>query len=546
MKICAISMQIGPAFKEMGHEVVNFWPQENIFDLRAALAERSFIPDLIFQKETLGPRVILKGLQDFPCPKIFWSLDTHLNIFWQTYYCRLFDGVLTPHLSIFQKGLRPLHSAMGRLAIYGIERPWRPFAERLHDVAFVGRITEYRPLRKWLAEFLEKNYKATVVQEIPFAEMLDLYGESRLAPNESLLSEVNFRLLEAASCGCLVLSQDVGPDQNVLFGPGREIETYTHVLELKALLGHHLARLEQAERMARAAWERVQKEHLLRHRCQSVLDFGVRLSPAAALGHNAETAYWLTLRHLHRAGMLVSSSEDIIKALTLLVPTPEVLAALILVLTEGSQKDAALGVISRILSEGMHPNDFELNLAGSMAGIFLDDWNVSKQFWYRYTAQNGSGSSSKPESPAHLCLLWARELSSANLLGSSGFQYDPTAHVPKDAVECLYLAQRLAPDDLEITRRLDALLSRLPGREYMRLGHLSHLALHTPKNWRTGLLLGLMNLKAFRMQQGLEEVLLAMGNAVRQGKKDSFLRTLSALDPKGYVLAALKEWGTSS
>jgi len=553
MKICSISMRVGAALKDMGHEVLSLWPREPLFDLEAALAEQSFVPELIIQEENLGQRVLLQGLQHFSCPKVFWSLDTHLNLFWQAHYFRLFDGVLSPHVSILERDLRAPHPPFARLAMFGAERPWTPFAERPHAVAFVGRITEQRPLRRWLAEFLEERYGARVAQDISFAQMLDLYCTSRLAPNESMLGEVNFRLLEAASCGCLVLGQDVGPDQDVLFACGREIETYGHVLELNSLLEHYAARPEEAERLGRAAWERVQREHLVRHRCQGILDFSARLTPAGAQGKDLEAAHWLALAHLQRAGMFAAAWEELAQALGRLAPTPEVVSALLTLLVENGQRDAALRLLHRILSGGTQSgqlgqpgqpgqldqlDQLDVNLAGSLAGIFLDDWDLARLFWYRHTAANAANRA-VPASPARLCLLWARELIAAGRPGSEGFAYDPTAHLPRAAVECLFLAQRLDPGDLETTRRLDALAATLGGQDFIRLGHLSHLALHAPEDWRIGLQLGLANLRAFRLQVGLEEVAQARGKAAAQGKEEGFFRMLAALDPKGSVRAAL-------
>lgn len=540
MKICSISMRVGAALQDLGHEVQCFWPREPLFDLRAALAERFFSPDLIFQEESLGQRVVLQGLEHFACPKVFWSVDTHVNLFWQEQYFRLFTGVLTPHLSILQNALRPPHPPYARLAMFGADRPFRPFSERRHDVGFVGRMTQHRPLRRWLAEFLEAHSKARLAQDISFVDMFELYSDCRLAPNESLLSEVNFRLLEAASCGCLVLSQNVGPDQDALFASGAEIETYAHVLELKVLLDHYTARPELAERLGRAAWERVQREHLVRHRCQSILDFSAGLCPARPQPDEVQAASWLTLAQLRRAGMFTMPVEDLAQALGRLQPTPEAVSALVTLLAEAGRKDAALAMLYRLLAEKAHTDQLDVNLAGSLAGIFLDDWSLAKQFWYRHTAAKPSGGA-QVRDPARLCLLWARELVAAGRLGSSGFPYDPCAHLPRAAVECLYLAQRLDPEDLETTRRLAALTSTLPGHDFIQLGHLSHLALHSPKDWRTSLQLGLTNLRAFRLELGLEEILLARDSAQGQGKAESFLRMLGTLDPKGLVLAALEQ-----
>ena len=57
----------------------------------------NFRPDVIIQMEYLGRRVFLSGMSELDCPKIFWAVDSHLNLFWQRWYGRLFDVVLTPH-----------------------------------------------------------------------------------------------------------------------------------------------------------------------------------------------------------------------------------------------------------------------------------------------------------------------------------------------------------------------------------------------------------------------------------------------------------------
>ncbi|WP_459858434.1 glycosyltransferase family protein [Humidesulfovibrio idahonensis] len=549
MRICAISIRIGSALRDMGHEVLNLWPSETLFDLEAALAERSFTPELIFQEESLGPRVILGGLARFSCPKIFWSLDTHLNWHWQRFYCRLFDGVLTPHMGILEKQPRPPGQALGRMAMFGADRPWRPFAERGRDLGFVGRVTESRPVRGWLVQFLTERYGAAIAQDLTFPEMLDFYCATRLAPNEALLSEVNFRLVEAASCGCLVLSQDVGPDQDALFARGREIETYGHVLELESLLDHYLARPDEAESLGRAAWERVQREHLVAHRCAAMLDFASGLTHAAARGAQAETAYWLSLTHLQRAGMFAATAQGLGQNLARLPQAPEVLAARLTLLVEnasaGCSGEAALALARQILAEGAHADQLEVNLAGSMAALFLDDWSLARQFWRRHEAATGQKPAPQPESPAKLCLLWAKVLTAAERFGSAGFPFDPATRLPRAAVECLYLAQRLDPEDIETTRRLAAQTASLRGHDFTRLGQLSTLALHRPGDWRTGLQLGMAGLKTYRREAGLEEIVLALGQAQAQGKVEGFLGTLAALDPGGGVLAELRKRGVA-
>ncbi len=285
MNIVTVSCHLSRAFDSLGHRVLEFTPRGPFFNLLKAIEETGFEPDLVFQQEHLASRVFLQGLDQIHCPKIFWAVDAHLNLFWHRHYARLFDGLLTPHLSLvepFSESLPPL----GRLSWYGRKLDWIPFSKRKRHISFVGRITSARPRRHSAAAFLLERYDASIRTDLPINGLLELYTETRLAPNESIAMEVNFRLLEAASCGCLVIGPDIGPDQDVLFTPGKEIETYGHVLELQAKLDYYSDNPDKAEPLARAAWTRVHAEHQPEHRAQAVLHFAQGLTASAATGPN--------------------------------------------------------------------------------------------------------------------------------------------------------------------------------------------------------------------------------------------------------------------
>lgn len=561
MRICAVAMLLGRELARQGHEVLSLWPDSPLFDLRAECARQGFEPELIVQEERLAGRVFLEGLPYFLCPKVFWSLDTHLNWHWQRHYVRLFDGLLTPHLDLLAK-LPPVEASgdsltapvavpvAGRMAMFAPARPWRPHAQRSRAVSFVGRITPQRPVRQWLAEFLSRGWGAALAQDLPFDAMADLYCDTRLAPNESLLGEVNFRLMEAAGCGCLVLGQNVGPDQDALFAPGVEIETCADALELREKLDRALAEPDRAEAMARAAWERVRREHLIEHRCRALVEFAAGLPRRAATGERARVAFTLGLAHLGRAGMGATPADVLSQALARLPHEAEVLAARIaLAVEECVEANAAenpaenaaggcgeaLALLYMILAEELLPESLAVNLAGSMAGILLGDMALARQFWAR-----GAHRRELPIDPVRLCLLWAGELAQAGLSASAGFAYDPARHLPRAAVECLHLARRLAPDDVEVIRRLAALTGTLRGGDYLRLGHLSQLALRARQDWRAGLALGLANLRVYRVADGLEELANARASALAQGKGEAFLRALAAQEPSGRALIALK------
>lgn len=223
------------------------------------------------------------------------------------------------------------------------------------------------------------------------------------------------------------------------------------------------------------------------------------------------------------------------RALALLPATAETLAARIGLAVEEGGRDEALALLHAILAEGAHPEALEVNLAGSMAGVLLEDFALARQYWAR-----GARRRELPADPVRLCLLWAGELAAAGLSGSGGFPYDAARHLPRAAVECLHLARRLAPDEVEVIRRLAALTESLRGGAFLLLGHLSELALRARADWRAGLRLGLANLRVFRIADGLAELAHARETAASQGKLEAFLRALAAHDAGGRVLEALR------
>lgn len=545
MNILCIHGGLARALSKLGHEVLA--PQvgpEPLLDVPALLAREGFAPDLILQQERLDHRVLLQGLEQVDCPKIYWSVDSHLNLFWQRYYLRLFDGVATPHPSLF-KNLDDAPPVLG-LAVSGFARPFEAFARRRHDIAFVGRISRARPLRGWLAEFLEQGYarhSPVLAQDLSWQEMMALYQDTCLAPNEAILGEVNFRLLEAASCGCLVLSPNVGEDQDALFLPGREIAVYDHVLELKALMDRYLAHPEKAEAVARAAWERVNREHLPIHRAEKLLTFAHGLTGSTVTGDRAATAMAMARYRLWRNNGLPGLDAQAMDAeLAALSGAAEVTAARLGLMVQAGAKGKALELALAVLARDIHPDDAELNLAGSMTGIYADRWPLALQFFYRQA--RAERSSARPANPVELCLQWAALLTRRGMTMTPGSRHEAATMPPTTAEECLNLAGRLDPHDLDAARKLDALYARTKGYDYMRMGALSFLTLHArqkqPKNWRLGLGLGLVNLRAFRLQQGLEELVLALDIARKNDREQAFYRALDGMDPSGLTRAALK------
>ncbi|HPE37770.1 MAG TPA: hypothetical protein PK625_11490, partial [Spirochaetales bacterium] len=77
LRILAVNTPLAPALRELGHTVLDLFLENGVHDLPALLEQHGFTPDLVLHMENLGRRGLLTGLSALPCPKIFWSVDTH-------------------------------------------------------------------------------------------------------------------------------------------------------------------------------------------------------------------------------------------------------------------------------------------------------------------------------------------------------------------------------------------------------------------------------------------------------------------------------------
>ncbi len=531
------------SLREAGHNVLHFSPSEvGTIDLPAVLAKNRFTPDLIFQAEHLARRLLLAGLPGINCPKIFWAIDSHLNLYWQRYYARLFDAVLTPHPSLW-RDLPPewRHPCVRQFTKPGWARPFKPHGERSRLLSLVGVLNKHRHLRLKLAELLKTRWGVEARQNIAFNDMLDLYDDTRLIPNESIAREVNFRLMETASCGAVPLTQDVGPDQDSLFEPGREMLVYRDAVELVAQIEALAANPERAEAIGRAAWERVQREHLPAHRVAQIEALAQELARGTAQEPTRGTAQeptqepipekrtpplteehslallWLCNVQMHRSWQVENRPVALLAAGESLLQTPEILAYRLRLVAEYDKAPAALPALEQILAQNLHRSDLDLNLAGSLIAVRARNWPVALQFWLRQTLYGREGQNyapgrdvAKPQNFYELCLAWSDLLPKAGRKAQLGLTVNSAAGIPECAWTVLLLAQTLPqdqipPKDLPRLKRIEALTANIKGLEFYHLGYLAQLCLAEPDDWRLQMRYADACLQTFRLEEGLAE-----------------------------------------
>ena len=592
LRVCLVHAfgPLGPALKQLGCEVLSLSPDHSgLFDLPAELRRHGFEPDLLLQRERLGPRLLLSGLHTLPCVRAFWAIDPHLNAFWHAPYAQLFDLVFST-----QRRWMPQLAACGPVCLrhlpwHAPDQPFTPFQSRAHLAGFVGRLGPTRPARTWLAELMRGllGEGFALRDNLDFQPMLDFYGDTQVVPNESITGEVNFRLFEAAGCGCVVLAQDLGPEQAELFEPGREMLVCADALELAENLSLLAKRPRLAEAMGRAAWERAQAEHLPQARARAILH-EANLAPRRMLGADA-SRLWLALAQagLCEAERLPGQAESVLAELTELSKYSALAEQSLL----GAVRDAApllllnarlrlahslgrTGEVAALLqqveaqAETLPPLDagHGLSLALTCCALLLGlggpqrlPTDVPRALRFAARARvdlgdfgfdvcddvcddgsgPGSGEGGDEDVAFRLLLAWARRLDAAHTPARGGFGFDAAKHLPASASECLHCALALRPGDTTALRASIDALGREPGAEALRLGLLSDLGLRQRDDWRIGLELGLVNLQAFRPGPGLDEIRMAAHLAEAQGQAEHFLQALAQADANGHLRRAL-------
>jgi len=529
---------LAPALKEAGLEVLSLSPGPGLFALAPELSRRGFAPDAVFQVETLGPRTLVSDLDAIPAIKAFLSQDTHLNAFWHIHYGALFDLVLTTQpgwkKALAEGGLDGVET----LGWTGRPAPRKPFSARQTPVGFVGRFDERRPARQWMADYLGPRFQAVFRSDLPPAEVGEFYADTRIVPNEAIMGEINMRLFEAASAGCLVLNQDAGDALAEFFEPGKEVLVYRDVLELADLLRHYGARTAEAEAIGLAARARVEREHLPVHRAARLLRLLADRPGRAASGQAARTALALAIFALWQAGRITVNQDWLEKELAVCGSDPAGGAALMGLWAAMGRDERLLAHLSLELAAKIPQKTFRHCLAASTAALKLNRLDLAKLYYYRYM-QHEKRPAGKPDGASELYVLWSREAMRHGLFARPGLVFDPTRLLPACAADCLVCALKVNENDLDAARKLEEILSRTGGMDPTRIALLSHVTMQAPDDWKSILRLGMANLRNFRLEEGLEELFMARDAAARTGREALFVRALTWLDAGGKAREAL-------
>lgn len=144
---------------------------------------------------------------------------------------------------------------------------------KIYDIGFVGRNAKKFERGRHL-ELLKKNYPKSFIGEIDFRKMGEIYSASKIGFNSSIVNDINMRIFEIISSGCLLLTNHIKNNGfNELFESGKHLVEYKSDKNLLELIDYYLKNAEERERIAQAGYDLVINKHTYYRRVQTMFNY---------------------------------------------------------------------------------------------------------------------------------------------------------------------------------------------------------------------------------------------------------------------------------
>lgn len=183
------------------------------------------VPDLVVLGDRSTPPLLV-GLERYPCPTLFYSVDSHIHA-WHPHYARAFDLVLVSladHLPAFSAVGIPPERLLWSPPYARDEDCPLPGTPPEFDLLFVGSVNPVNTPGR--AGFLAEVGRLLPELAVRQGGYRELYARARVVLNEAERGDLNFRVFEALGCGACLLTPRVGHGLAELFADGRELFTY--------------------------------------------------------------------------------------------------------------------------------------------------------------------------------------------------------------------------------------------------------------------------------------------------------------------------------
>lgn len=226
-------------------------------------------PDLYLWVDSVGRFSHLpQNLNELPCPKACYLIDSHFAPGYYGQFSPLFDYVFVAQLNA--------------LDIFRQKNPqsyWLPLAcdpevhrdfklARIHPVGFVGGMNANRErILLKIAGVTQVHYESCFLED-----MAQVFSASKIGFNHASLDDLNMRFFELPSTGAMQLfSKTSGSGQELLFRDGEDIVIYTEE-NIEEIVRYYLRNESCLKQIAERGKMLVKNAHTYDHRVADLLD----------------------------------------------------------------------------------------------------------------------------------------------------------------------------------------------------------------------------------------------------------------------------------
>ncbi len=209
-------------------------------------------------------------------PAVFYVIDTHLK----KPYRRIREQVA--HYDIVFCAQKEGALRLGQET--KVDTQWLPLAcdpeihkkvtvDKKYDIGFVGSPARKFP-RGRLLDALGKKYPRSYLRGAHFTKMSEVYSACRIGFNYSIRNDINMRIFEIMSCGCLLLTNQIRDNGfKELFENEKHLHTYRNQRELLELAEYYLKNEDARRKMAQEGFSLVTQKHTYRQRVRAMFNY---------------------------------------------------------------------------------------------------------------------------------------------------------------------------------------------------------------------------------------------------------------------------------
>ena len=221
----------------------------------------------------VGPVRQRFDFNSFDTPTAYWAIDSHLKFDKHIKKTRVQDY---DFLFVAQKDYIPKYKEKGCKNVYWLPLACDPEIHKQHnfslkyDLCFIGSLGPDSP-RKEIILKLQKEFNMFVGQRY-LHDMALTYSQSKMVFNKSLQGDLNMRVFEALSCGCLLLTDRINNGLEELFTDKEHLVIYNDYEDLRNKARDYLAHPEERNAIAHKGQEEIWKKHTYLHRARYLVE----------------------------------------------------------------------------------------------------------------------------------------------------------------------------------------------------------------------------------------------------------------------------------